>query len=133
MGTTNYSMKRCVLIQRRSQGLALTASLKAAQINSDLQLLQSTCSTIVTRVLIQSALQRFYQGNDTNANWIRAIFDVQSALASGGYSSLLQVIIYPRNKTGNSYGVLNITGSTLQPIKLPYNYTNGSVSCRKDR
>lgn len=115
------------LISSRSQSLALTASLKAAQVTSDLQLLQSTCSTIVTRILIQQALQRFYMGNTTNANWVRATSDVQSALASGGYSSLLQVILYPRNMTGNTHGLLNITGSAIQPIPLPYNYSNGTV------
>jgi len=108
--------------------LTLTASLKAAQVNSELQLLQSTCSTIVTRILIQSALQRFYLGNTTDSNWVRAISDIQSALASGGYSSLLQVIVYPRNETGNVYGLLNITDTTVEPIALPYNYSNGTVS-----
>lgn len=108
--------------------MTLTASLKAAQVNSDLQLLQSTCGTIVTRILIQSALQRFYLGNQTDANWVRAISDIQSALASGGYSSLLQVIVYPRNETGNTDGLLNITGTDVQPIALPYNYSNGTVS-----
>jgi osomolarity two-component system, sensor histidine kinase SLN1 len=108
--------------------LTLTASLKAAQVNSDLQLLQSTCGTIVTRILIQSALQRFYQGNTSDSNWVRAISDIQSALASGGYSSLLQVIVYPRNETGDIYGLLNITGTNIEPIALPYNYSNGTVS-----
>jgi hypothetical protein len=55
----------CLLTYARSQGLSLTASLKAAQVSSDLQLIQSTVGTIVTRVLIQSALQRFYLGNST--------------------------------------------------------------------
>jgi osomolarity two-component system, sensor histidine kinase SLN1 len=81
----------------------------------------------VTRILIQQALQRFYLGNNTAANWVRATSDVQSALASGGYSSLLQVILYPRNITGNTYGLLNVTGSAIQPIALPSNYSNGTV------
>jgi osomolarity two-component system sensor histidine kinase SLN1 len=118
-----------MLTVSRLQGLTLVASLKAAQVTSDLQLLQSTCATIVTRILIQSALQRFYQGNNTDTNWARATVDVQSALASGGYSALLQVIIYPRNATGNVNGLLNVTGSAIKPIKLPYSYANGTVSC----
>jgi hypothetical protein len=115
----------------KSQGLALTASLKAAQVTSFIQLLQTTCNTIVTRVLIQQALQRFYTGNSTDANWVRATSDAQSALASGGYSSLLQIIIYPRNNTGNTYGLLNVTGSGIRPVALPYSYSNGSVSLKK--
>lgn len=107
--------------------MTLTASLKAAQINSDLQLLQSTTSTIVTRILIQAALQRFYQGNTSDSNWVHAASDIQSALASGGYSALLQVIVYPKNNIGNTHGLLNVTGSGVQPIKLPYNYSNGTV------
>lgn len=67
-------------------------------------------------------------GNTTDANWVRAVSDIQSALASGGYASLLQVIVYPRNETGDIYGLLNITGTTVEPIELPYNYSNGSVS-----
>jgi osomolarity two-component system sensor histidine kinase SLN1 len=52
-----------------SQQLSLTASLKAAQIASDLLLIQSTCSTITTRILIQSALRNFYKGNSSTSNW----------------------------------------------------------------
>jgi osomolarity two-component system sensor histidine kinase SLN1 len=49
--------------------LSLTASLKAAQIASDLLLIQSTCKTITTRVLIQNALRNFYRGNQSTTNW----------------------------------------------------------------
>lgn len=113
----------------KSQGLALTASLKAGQVASDLQLIQSTCATVVTRVLIQSALQRFYLGNTTDANWVRATADIQGALGSGGYSDLLQTRIYPRNNTGNIWGLLNTTSSAIPQIALPYTYANGSVGC----
>jgi osomolarity two-component system sensor histidine kinase SLN1 len=51
--------------------------------------------------------------------------DAQSALDSGGYASLMQMIIYPRNDTGNINGLLNITNSVLA---LPYKYPNGTVS-----
>lgn len=112
----------------RSQGLSLTASLKAAQVASDLLLIQSTCNTIVTRILVQQAMQRFYLGNTTEQNFARAATDVASALASGGQSSLLlQSIIYPRNDTGNTHGLLNVTGSAIgASIELPYKYANGS-------
>jgi osomolarity two-component system sensor histidine kinase SLN1 len=109
----------------KSQGLTLTASLKAAQITADLELLQTTCGTIVSRLLIQSALQQLYLGIVVEQDWTDAANDVHSALASGAYSALLQVIIYPKNETGNWYGVLNATADNTGII-LSYTYPNGS-------
>jgi osomolarity two-component system sensor histidine kinase SLN1 len=48
--------------------LSLTASLKAAQVASDLLLIQATCSTITTRIVIQAALRNFYRGNGPSGN-----------------------------------------------------------------
>ncbi|KAI9742294.1 MAG: Histidine kinase [Claussenomyces sp. TS43310] len=112
-------------LRRRSQGLALTASLKAAQIASDLQLVRTTCGTIVTRILLQQAVGRFYTGNNTDANWVRAISDIDLALASGGSTNLLQAIVYSRNATGEPHGILNVTGSST--FLLPYDHINGSA------
>ena len=42
-----------VLTYYRSQSLSLTASLKAAQVAASLQLVESSCRTIVTRILLQ--------------------------------------------------------------------------------
>jgi len=75
-----------------ANALELTASLKATQIASDLLLIQSTCATIVTRILLQDALRSFYRGNQTAENWVAASRDVGSALRNGGYSSLLQYV-----------------------------------------
>lgn len=84
---------------------------------------------MTTRILIQEALQTFYAGNDTEANWAAATEDVQSALGSGGYASLYQAIIYSRNEDGDSGGILNVTSNSLTSnITLPYTYDNGSVS-----
>ena len=44
------------VIDVKTQGLALTASLKAAQIASDLDLLESICGSISTRLFIQQSL-----------------------------------------------------------------------------
>jgi osomolarity two-component system sensor histidine kinase SLN1 len=93
-----------------SSELALTASLKAAQIAADLLIIQSTCSTIVTRVLLQSALKNYYQ-YPAEANLTGAVADVQSALASGGFSSLLQTMVFSRNTTGNTNVVLKATAA----------------------
>lgn len=72
-----------------SNSLSLTASLKATQIASDLLLIQATCATIVTRILLQDALKSYYKGNQSDP-WERASRDMKGALRSGGYSSLLQ-------------------------------------------
>jgi osomolarity two-component system sensor histidine kinase SLN1 len=92
-------------------GLSLTASLKASQIAADLLLIQSTCSTIVTRILLQEALRNYYAGNISESNWTNARSDVDNALASGGLSSLLQIIIFSRNQTGPSSGILSVTAN----------------------
>jgi len=109
-----------------SKSLALTASLKAQQISSDLVLIQSTCATIVTRILLQQALKSFYQGNQTAAVFAPAMSDVSGALASGGLSALLQVIVFSRNETGNPNGLFNITAPSAG-IQLPTSYPNGSA------
>jgi osomolarity two-component system sensor histidine kinase SLN1 len=106
--------------------LSLTASLKASQIASDLTLIQSTCGTIVTRILIQDALKSFYSGNRTLNNWTAATNDVSGALASGGLSALLQVTVFSRNGTGNQSGLFNVTGNNVD-IQLPGTAPNGSV------
>ncbi|KAH6682605.1 histidine kinase-group VI protein [Halenospora varia] len=105
-----------------SQQLSLTASLKAAQIASDLLLIQSTCSTITTRILLQNALKDFYK---QKANWTSANSDMTSALVSGGLSALLQVTVFSRNSTGDSTGLFKITTNT-SGILLPTLFPNGT-------
>jgi osomolarity two-component system sensor histidine kinase SLN1 len=119
----------CIDVNNRSQGLILAASLKAGQVSSSIALIEANCQTVTTRILIQSALRRFYAGNQTDANWVTAISDVQSALGSGGYVSLYQAKIFSRNEGGNQDGLLNVTTTSLaENIELPYSYDNGSVS-----
>ncbi|KAJ5758351.1 uncharacterized protein N7511_007045 [Penicillium nucicola] len=110
----------------QSQSLELVATIKASQIASNLDLLETTCKTIATRILIQSALKRYYAGNNTDANWVNSIADVQSALGSRGYLSLYQAIIYSNNGQENKETLLNVTSETVPDIKLPYYYPNGS-------
>ena len=107
-----------------SRSLSLTASLKASQISSSLVLIQSTCSTIVTRILLQEALKSFYSGNLTSSEWAAASDDVSVALADVS-TALLQVIVFSRNQTGNPFGLLNITADNAS-IKLPGSFPNGS-------
>ena len=115
-----------------SNGLSLTASLKAARISSELDLVQSSCQNIASRLLIQTDITNFYNKNwtgypDLTAAWQRASDDIESALSAAGFTALLQARIYSRNTTGNRYGLVNITSAGLvsNPILLPYKLPNG--------
>jgi osomolarity two-component system, sensor histidine kinase SLN1 len=85
----------------------------------------------VTRILLQDALKQFYRGNVSDTNWAAATRDVNGALASGGYSSLVQTIVYSRNTTGNSSGLLKATAITTG-IQLPEQYSNGTYAMLGD-
>lgn len=127
LAITTWVNNHNFVVDITSKSLSLTASLKAAQIASDLLLIQSTCSTIVTRILLQDALKSFYRGDQSTMNWTAAYNDVTGALASGGLSALLQVTIFSKNATGNAYGLLNATANLgTQDIALPVTYPNGS-------
>lgn len=115
-----------------SDSLSLTASLKATRIASELELVQITCETISTRILIQQALRAFYRGNTTASNWDSAYADMQSALGSGG-GNLYQAKIYSRNTTGSPDGLFNATGSTSPVIRLPYDNPDGSAAFLGDQ
>lgn len=85
----------------------------------------------MTRILLQDALKQFYQGNTSDSNWTSAIRDVDGALASGGFSSLVQTIVYSRNETGNSSGLLRATANTTG-IQLSEQYPNGTYAILGD-
>lgn len=110
-----------------SNSLSLTASLKATRIASEIELVQTVCQTISTRILIQNALTNYYGGNTADSVWNDAKTDMQSALGSGS-GNLYQARIYSRNTTGPSSGLLNVTGSTTPSIQLPYANSDGSVA-----
>ena len=114
----------------RRADLSLTASLYASQLYSNLYLLQAAVVASSTRVLIQNALQRYNNGNNTVENWNRSISDLQAGLSNGGQSaSLLQARVVSKNGTGvgGPYGLLNVTGTFSDPILLPgYLHSNGT-------
>ncbi|KAL1861420.1 hypothetical protein VTK73DRAFT_7122 [Phialemonium thermophilum] len=108
-----------------SDGLALTASLKAARISSEIQLVQSTCENIASRLLLQQAFLNFYNGSGTNT-FDDAARDIQSALSTGGIASrLLQARLFSRNSSGNPNGLVNVT-SAASNIQLPYLTPDGT-------
>lgn len=117
------------VIKVESSGLSLTASLKATRIASEITLVQTSCATISTRILIQDALTAFYKGNQSSSVWDPARQDFQSALGSGA-GNLYQVIVYSRNGTSLSPTgrLLNITGQTTPIIRLPYNDPDGGAA-----
>lgn len=115
------------VIKVTSGGLALTASLKAAQIASQLDLIQTTCVSIATRLLVQGSLLDFYRGNYTEENWTLAIQDLHTGLNSGGASNILQAKLFSRNETGDPYGLVNVTASNISNIVLPYTAPDGSA------
>ena len=114
----------------RTSSLSLTASLYANQLNSNLLLLQSSVEAISTRIALQSALQRYNSGNNTDANWSRAASDLQSALLGGGSSDLLlEAQVFSKNGTGvgGPYGLLNVSSPTLaNTVPLPFLNPNGT-------
>lgn len=108
------------------QSLSLTASLKAARIASEIDLLQTLCETISTRLLLQESLQNFYAHNSSQPNDVfgPARNDLLSALSGGGYAGLFQARLYSRNSTGDPHGLVNVTGNGVgekeDNIPLPY-------------
>ncbi|KAI1098654.1 putative histidine kinase SlnCl1 [Jackrogersella minutella] len=117
-------------------GLSLTASLKAAQIASEIELIQTTCNHIATRLLLQQALVSFYFGNDTETLWSQASADITSALLSrpGVSSNLLQARLYSRNQTGGNQpnGLFSVTGGNISEVRLPYKASDGSQALLGD-
>lgn len=110
----------------KSQALALTASLKAAQIASVLNQLQAISNSITTRVLLQDALKHLYAGKETNTSWAGAYAALETALLSSTFVDLLQARVYTRNSTGDPAVVLNVTKPLLSGIGLPYTHPDGS-------
>ncbi|ROT41114.1 osmosensing histidine protein kinase SLN1 [Sodiomyces alkalinus F11] len=105
--------------------LALTASLKASKISAELELAQSSCLTISSRLLIQRSLYGLYTGNAAEADWEAARLDLSSAISVGFLTGVLQGRIYSRNVTGDPNGLVNVTGSHVQPIRLPHTRPDG--------
>lgn len=117
-------------VSTRTSGLSLAASLYANQLGSNLLLLQTSVHAISTRIALQTALQRYNSGNNTNANWVRAATDMQSALSGGPSANMLLVAqVISKNGTGSGgpYGLLNVTSPTVQGvIPLSDQYSNGT-------
>jgi osomolarity two-component system sensor histidine kinase SLN1 len=91
--------------------------------------MQSSVKSAATRVLIQSSLLRYNNGNNTAENWVRAQTDLAAVFQGDQQAALLlQAQVFPINNTGlaGDGSVINCTGSSAASIDLPYNYPNGT-------
>ncbi|EGX88770.1 sensor histidine kinase/response regulator TcsB/Sln1, putative [Cordyceps militaris CM01] len=108
-----------------TSSLALTASLKATRISSEINLLLIICQSVASRILLQDAFGDFYNGNATSNPFDSARRDITSAMTNSQVSGLLQARLYSRNITGAAdKGLLNVTaagiGNQRNNIALPY-------------
>ncbi|KAF2450703.1 hypothetical protein P171DRAFT_451170 [Karstenula rhodostoma CBS 690.94] len=103
----------------RSSALSLRASLKAAQVASSLLVMETTVRQTVSRLAIQSALQRYNDfGNNTIQNWARARDDLDAIFTGEGDARLaVQAKLYPRNSS--DIALVAMTKNTLQGLHLP--------------
>ncbi|PTB40304.1 hypothetical protein M441DRAFT_90587 [Trichoderma asperellum CBS 433.97] len=118
------------VVDVESSGLALTASLKASEIASELQLAQTICQTVATRILLQQAFVDFYNRNSSDP-FANARTDLESAMSSSRLTGLLQARLFSRNTTGGGHeGLLSVTGAGVgnatDNILLPYLAPDGS-------
>nr|POE79746.1 two-component system protein b [Quercus suber] len=132
VSVATWITERNFTLSIRASRLSLSASLKAGQLSSNLNLMQTSASFVSTRVLIQSALLRYdTQGNNSAANWAAAqadLSDTIDSVRSAGSSLSLQAVLFPRDATGpaGSDGLLNVTTSTTR-IRLPWTCPDGSA------
>ncbi|KAL4780414.1 hypothetical protein BJX76DRAFT_360843 [Aspergillus varians] len=94
----------------KSHSLDLITTFESSQIVGSLDLLEFTCKTIVTRLLLQSALQRYYAGE-----YERRELGVASIYARG-----------IEDAEGSSRRLLNVTSDGVPDIRLPYAHVNGT-------
>ncbi|KAI1361634.1 osmosensing histidine protein kinase SLN1 [Xylaria arbuscula] len=114
------------VVNVESDRLALTASLKAAQVANQLNLISTSCIGIATRLLVQAGFITFYAGNQTSENWSATIRDLATGLNSGGTLNLLQAKLFSRNETGDPNGLASVTADNISNIVLPYKAPDGS-------
>ncbi|KAF2277887.1 uncharacterized protein EI97DRAFT_277007 [Westerdykella ornata] len=115
----------------RASRLSLTATLKAAQLSSNMLLMQSTVRGLSTRLSIQAALKRYYEGNNTEQNWSRSFDDLQTVFASAGAGYLvIQARIYPQDPSRGP--VVSSTSDVHKSVPLPYTTPDGQIATLGD-
>ena len=115
----------------RATRLTLTASLKAAQLSSNLALLQILVQQAANRLAPQAALQRYYAGNTSDTNWARTADDFD-AVFSGDINTriAIQARIYATNSTERV--LFNRTAYGVSDVVLPYKTPDGRNATLSD-
>ena len=105
------------MLDVRSTRLTLTASLKAAQLSSNLALIQILVQQAANRLSPQSALNRYYAGN-VSVSWSRVEEDYD-AIFSGDMKTrvAIQAQIFPYNSSERS--VFSRTAVSMLDVALP--------------
>ncbi|KAG9188074.1 osomolarity two-component system, sensor histidine kinase SLN1 [Alternaria panax] len=102
----------------RSTRLTLTASLKAAQLSSNLALMQILTQQAANRLSPQSALNRYYNGNTSDENWSRVEEDYDAIFSGDMHTRVaIQAQIYPFNSSDRS--IFSRTAYTMVDVVLP--------------
>ncbi|KAF1831294.1 putative histidine kinase HHK5p [Decorospora gaudefroyi] len=118
---TNYNF----VLGIRSTRLSLTASLKAAQLSSNLALMQILVQQTGNRLAPQAALSRYYStANNTASNWVRVAEDYD-AIFSGNEKTRIavQAQMYARNSSDDV--LFRRTAVTMMDVVLPILKPNG--------
>ncbi|KAF3932550.1 hypothetical protein ABW20_dc0103876 [Dactylellina cionopaga] len=118
------------VVNLRADRLALVASLKADQLSQAFAILQNSIASVSSRLLIQAALNRYYNGNHSPDNWNSTITDIAVALDTQPY--LLQAVLWNLNLNETFVNVtcscaIGINGITPEdPYLAPGFQPNGS-------
>ncbi|KAF3938726.1 hypothetical protein ABW19_dt0200766 [Dactylella cylindrospora] len=83
------------VVDLRADRLALVAALKADQVAQAFAILQNSITSVSTRILIQDALNNYYDGDHSPGNWNSTITDIAVALDTQPY--LLQAVLWNLN------------------------------------
>jgi osomolarity two-component system sensor histidine kinase SLN1 len=109
----------------------LTASLKAAQLSSNLSLMQILVVQAANRLSPQTALGRFYQGNYSDSNWGRTQEDYDAVFAGDTRTQVaIQAGIYQANST--EYQIFNRTAYNVANVVLPILKPDGTNATMGD-
>lgn len=113
------------VLEIRSSALSLTASLKSAQLTSNLLVMETTARQTASRLAIQSALSRYInENNNTDQNWSKARDDFSAIFTGEGDARLaVQVRLYARNSSDTV--LVDWTKDTLEGLPLPFNGSDG--------
>ncbi|PVI08300.1 osmolarity two-component system protein sln1 [Periconia macrospinosa] len=112
----------------RSTRLSLTASLKSAQLASNLLVMQTTVRQTASRLVIQSSLQRYADQNssyDPTTNFNRAKDDFDAVFTGDGDARLaVQTKLYPRNTS--DVVLVSASAASMQGVRMPENDPSGN-------